>query len=254
MNDIKLSILMPVRNEAENIRPTLRLLQAFVDTNSEILIIYDSPEDNTIRAINEIQPYPRNVRLVHNELGSGVINAIKSGILHSRGEHILITVADDIGPAFIINDMLTLIEKGCDFVSCTRYAYGGRRLNASFVEHVISKIANNLFRLFTGSVFTDATTGIKMFRKSILDDIKLESKPVGWAVVFELAIKAEVAGLKLGEVPLVSIDRLYGGKSSLRLWSWMKEYSRWFVWGVKKMPRSKENKHNAITILSKSKS
>jgi hypothetical protein len=41
-------------------------------------------------------------------------------------------------------------------------------------------------------------------------------------------------GLRLGEVPLVSIDRLFGGKSSFRLGPWLVEYLRWFVWGFRK--------------------
>ncbi|KPK77672.1 MAG: hypothetical protein AMJ79_02380 [Phycisphaerae bacterium SM23_30] len=38
--------------------------------------------------------------------------------------------------------------------------------------------------------------------------------------------------LKLGEVPIISIDRLYGGKSTFRLGPWFLEYLRWFLWGV----------------------
>jgi hypothetical protein len=47
-----------------------------------------------------------------------------------------------------------------------------------------------------------------------------------------MSIKAQLAGLKLGEVPIVSIDRLYGGKSTFAVGSWTAEYLRWFVWGL----------------------
>ena len=62
--------------------------------------------------------------------------------------------------------------------------------------------------------------------------INLQSKPIGWAVVFELAVKSQAAGLKLGEVPIISIDRLYGGKSTFNLGPWFGEYLRWFIWGI----------------------
>jgi hypothetical protein len=50
-----------------------------------------------------------------------------------------------------------------------------------------------------------------------------------------MAIKAQLAGLQLGEVPIVSIDRLYGGKSTFRVGPWTLEYFRWFVWGLKQL-------------------
>ncbi len=75
---------------------------------------------------------------------------------------------------------------------------------------LLSRLANFLFNHLSGSVLTDATTGIKMFRRSIFDQLHLEAQPVGWAVAFEMSIKARLNRLKLGEVPIISIDRLYG--------------------------------------------
>ena len=84
-----------------------------------------------------------------------------------------------------------------------------------------------------------------MFRKEIFPLLKLESRPIGWTVAFEMAIKAHHAGLRLGEVPIISIDRLYGGESNFRLGPWVKEYSRWFVWGIR---RSRKAPRVATTV------
>ena len=73
-----------------------------------------------------------------------------------------------------------------------------------------------------------------MFRKSAFERFGLESRPIGWAFAFEMAIKAQHLGLGLGEVPLVSIDRLFGGQSSFKLGPWLVEYLRWFFWGLRK--------------------
>ena len=77
-----------------------------------------------------------------------------------------------------------------------------------------------------------------MFRRQVFNRLNLEAKPVGWAVAFEMAIKAELAGLRLGEVPIISIDRLYGGTSTFRVWPWVREYTRWFAWGMKRLRSS----------------
>ena len=231
----KLSILLPVRNEGMNIEVMLRVLNALLRIPYEILVIYDTDDDDTIPAVHQVEKEFPHVRLVYNERGIGVINALKTGIDRSKGEYLLIFAADELGPVVSIEEMLQLMDEGCDLVSCTRYAHGGRRLGGSIVGGVLSRAGNRAFRLLSGSALTDATTGIKMFRKSILDRIELESAPVGWAVVFELAIKAQAEGCILGEVPIVSVDRLYGGQSTFRPGPWLKEYLRWFYYGIRRL-------------------
>lgn len=228
----KLSIVMPVRNEGVNIPIMLKILNAVLEMPREIVIVYDSPNDDSIPAVKKMQKKIKHVKLVHNKLGKGVANAIKAGINDSSGEYILIFAVDEVGPVLAIDDMAALLDQGCDIVSCTRYAHGGRRLGGSLLQKILSSTGNKLFQILSGSAFTDCTTGIKMFKKSIFKKIKIESRPVGWAVAFELAIKSQTAGFRLGEVPIISIDRLYGGESTFSVGPWIKEYMRWFMWGV----------------------
>ncbi len=235
---VKLSILMPVRNEGINIKIMLKILNAVVDIPHEVLIIYDSPDDNAIAVVKGRQPDHNHVQLIYNNLGPSVLNAVKAGIKAASGEYILLLAVDDLGPVLAIEDMISLLNEGYDLVSCTRYAYGGRRLGGSFIEGMLSRIANKLFCFFSGSMLSDATTGCKMFRKEIFENIVLESRPIGWAFIFEFVIKAQKLGVKMGEVPIVSIDRLFGGKSTFLLWPWVKEYLRWFIWGIRHLPKA----------------
>ncbi len=238
-DNLRLSILMPVRNEGVTIEIMLKILRSVIEVSHEILIIYDDPGDASISVVEKLQPRYPHVRLVHNKLGKGVGNAIRSGILESKSEYILIFAIDEVGPVLAIDDMIALMDEGCDLVSCTRYAYGGRRLGGSMIGGILSRIANRLFRWLAGVAFTDSTTGIKMFRKKTFENLKLEAKSVGWAVVFELAIKAQSERMILGEVPIISIDRLYGGASTFKLGLWLKEYLRWFFWGIAHLRKSK---------------
>jgi dolichol-phosphate mannosyltransferase len=240
-----LSILLPVRNEGINLRVMLKILRAVVDLPHEVLVVYDSAGDDSISVVEEVRRNYSELRGIHNTLGNGVVNAIRSGVTFSRGDVILIFAADEVGPVLAIEDMIALIQEGCDFVSCTRYAHGGRRLGGSMIGAFLSSWANWLFHHVAGSPFSDATTGIKMFRKEIFSLLNLESRPVGWTVAFEMAIKAHHAGLRLGEVPIISIDRLYGGESNFRLGPWVKEYSRWFIWGMR---RSRSAPGSVITV------
>lgn len=238
--EIKLSILIPVRNEGKNIERMLKALNN-IKLPMEVAIIYDFPDDNTIPVVKKFAKKSKNIKSVQNKFGKGVANAIRAGIKASRGDYILILAADDLGPVNGISDMVMLMENGCDFVSCTRYAYGGSRDKDSFTQRIFSRAGNKLFKILSGSVFTDLTTGFKMFRKSTLNKIKLESDSISWAIVFEMAIKAQASGMKLGEVPVRSSDRKYG-KSTFRLGPWFKEYLRWFFWGVQHLHGKKTNK------------
>ena len=230
-----LTILLPVRNEEMNLRVMLRIIKTVLEVPHEILVIHDTADDRSIPVVREAQAAYPGLRLVHNRVGRGVINAIRAGVAESRSDIITILCADDTGPVLVVEDMLALVrEQHCDFVSCTRYAYGGRRLGGSLIGGVLSRVANWMFYHIARSPFTDATTGCKMFRKSAFAPMKLESRPIGWAFAFERAIKVRHLGIKMGEVPLVSIDRLFGGQSSFKLGPWLVEYLRWFLWGLRR--------------------
>jgi dolichol-phosphate mannosyltransferase len=219
----------------------LKLVTAAVETPHEVLIIYDYPEDNSVLAAQSIQDKYPNLRLVYNDLGRGVLNALRKGVEAARGQYILIAFVDEVASLLVIDDMVALINEGCDFVSGTRYSHGGRRFGGSTIGTFLSTAANLLFQL-SGFALTDATTGFKMFKRSCFDELNLGTRPVGWVVAFEMSIKAQLAGFKLGEVPVVSIDRLYGGQSTFRLWSWLVEYSKCFIWGAKQLALRKTGK------------
>lgn len=241
-NKIKLSIVMPVLNEGANLKVILPILESIVRVPHEILVVYDIANDNSIPVVKAMQKnYPR-LRLVYNRLGRGVINAIKSGVKEANGSYVLTIAADDIGPPLAINDMIALMDNGCDLVNGTRYRHGGKNAGGVFISRLLSTTANSIFRVLSGSSLTDPTFGVKIFKRSKFNELNLESRPIGWAVSFEFAIKAQAAGWKLGEVPLISLNRLYGkGKSSFRL-NWVKEYMKWFLFGIRKLLFRRKNK------------
>jgi len=247
----KLSIFLPVYNEAESLKVMIKILAATVDVPYEILVIYDFPEDNSVQTAKELQQKFRDIRLIFNDLGPGVSNAVKKGLAVCDGDVILIALVDEVFPIAAIADMLELMTaKGCDFVSCTRYALGGKRLGGSLIGGILSRLANKMFRLTSGCVLSDATTGIKMARRSIFEKISIEAR-VGWAFAFELSIKAQLLGLKIGEVPVVSVDRLFGGDSTFRIGPWMSEYLKWFFWGTISLNRSKAARQTRALTLDK---
>ena len=244
---MKLSILMAVKNEGINLAVMLKILDAVVEVPHEILVVYDSSDDDSLPVVRSLQDRCPAVRLVHNTRGPGVTNALLAGAAEASGEYLLIFAVDDTGPVLAIDQMLALMDRGCDLVSCTRYARGGRRLGGSIIGGLLSRAANRAFRLATRTPLTDATTGIKMMRREVFERIALEPRSAGWSVAFELAIKAQLAGLRVGEVPIISIDRLFGGRSTFRLVPWLAGYLKWFLWGVREFRRVRPDRPPLMT-------
>src|SRR5579885_2153440 len=120
-----LSIVVPVYNEAGNIQAFLRDVEAAVREPHETLLVYDFPEDSTLPAIEAMQPPPRDVRLVHNTLGRGVLNALRAGFAASRGDVIVVMMADRSDDPRDVAAMARLVREGADVVAGSRYVKGG---------------------------------------------------------------------------------------------------------------------------------
>lgn len=235
MNNKKLSIILPVFNEKESLLIMVRLLNSSLKIDAEIIIVHDSLNDNSLESANILINEYENVQLVHNKIGPGVKNAIQAGVDKSKNEIILITAVDEIFPIISIEKMLEeILNKNYDFISGTRYSKGGERLGGSLIGSILSRTANKVFNLFSKVPLTDCTTGIKMMKKKVWEDIELTSNPVGWAFAFELSIKTYLKGYNISEYPIKSVDRLFGGSSTFKLGPWFKEYLKWFFWGIKK--------------------
>jgi len=245
----KLSIILPVYNEEESLSIMINILEATLDFPHEVFIVYDDINDRSIEPAKRLKKLYSNIFLIHNDLGKGVQNAITKGVEFCTSDIILIAVVDEVLPIIAIKDMMTLInEKNCDFVSATRYSYGGRRYGGSLIGGILSRIANKSFRLITGMILSDSTTGMKMMRKSAWKKINIESKPIGWAFAFEISLKAQLLGLKLGEIPVKGVDRLFGGRSTFKPGLWAKEYFRWYIWGLKKLNWLNRKQKKIVTL------
>ena len=90
----ELSIVIPVYNEPDNIAPTLERIRDGVTTPHEVLVVYDFEADTTVPVVGSLQPSMPDVRLHRNDIGRGVLNAMRAGIAASRAPLVLITMAD----------------------------------------------------------------------------------------------------------------------------------------------------------------
>jgi dolichol-phosphate mannosyltransferase len=229
----ELSIILPAFKETDHVEATVRMLRAFLIMDYEVVVVVDFPEDPTLDSVRTLVDEFPELRYVINRKGRGAIYAIQEGIASAQAPVVLLHVIDDLGPIFSFNSMFQLISEGCDFVGANRYTHGGKRYGGSPLSQFLSRFGNSILYRISRNCFIDGTTGIKMFRKALFQSIELESAPVGWAAIYEFTLKLQSRDdVRFGEVPVVSIDRPFGGESTFRPGAWMAVYLKWFLWGL----------------------
>ena len=126
-----LSVVVPVYNEGERVAPVLRALDAAIRLPHEILVVYDFDADTTVPVIRRLETELPAVRGHRNDIGRGVLNAMKAGIAASTGRFVLISMADGSDDPAVINSMVALADSGADVVSASRYVRGGRQVDGT---------------------------------------------------------------------------------------------------------------------------
>jgi dolichol-phosphate mannosyltransferase len=230
-----LTIAVPVYQEAENIEKMIRLIEARVRVPHQVAIVYDREEDNTLPVIRKLMPEFPNLALLRNCHGSGtgVINAIKTGFYETRSDYVCLVTGDCTDQPEAIVPMLTLALSDHDLVSGTRYRDGGRKVGGPWIQTQLSKWGNWWFAKLTGLPLSDPTYSFKLYSRRLLDAITIETEG-GWAISFEISIKAHLAGFRMAEIGTVWLDRQLG-ESKFRLAGWLPVYLKLFAWGCWKI-------------------
>jgi dolichol-phosphate mannosyltransferase len=223
----ELSIVMPVYNEGEAVEPVLRAVASAVRTPHEILVVYDFDEDTTVPVIRRLEPEIDGLRGVRNELGRGVLNAMKAGIAAAAGELVLISMADGSDEPADIDPMVALARDGADVVAASRYMKGGRQIGGPRVKRLMSRTAGLSLHWFARVSIHDPTSNFKLYRRAFLDSVRIESR-AGFELALELSVKAALADRPMAEVPTTWRDRT-SGQSNFQLRKWLPQYLRWYA-------------------------
>jgi dolichol-phosphate mannosyltransferase len=223
-----IDIVIPVFNESKNIAPLLDNINEQIKTEKNIIIVYDFDEDNTLPVLNKIKAhYPFKIILEKNIFGSGALNAIVTGFRKSTNEAVLVAMADLSDSLQIVDDMYKkLTVEGYDLVCGSRYIKGGRQFGGPFLKVLFSRIAGLSLNLLTRIPTHDISNSFKMYRKTMLDAIEIESNG-GFEVGMEIAVKAYINGYRITELPSQWYDR-QEGKSNFKMWKWMPNYLHWY--------------------------
>ncbi len=231
---MKLSVVIPVYNEGYNIKKVLQGLKLVLDKiHHEVLLVYDFATDTTIKPVRLLKKNYSSLKLVKNQYGKGALNAIKTGLQKASGDSVLVTMADCSDDPTTIPLMLQAFDQGFDIICGSRYMPGGRKIGGPLIKSFLSWLAGISGKYLLGLPTHDLTNSFKLYRKTLLEKINIESRG-GFELGMEILVKGYfLHQAKVTEVPTIWYDRT-DGQSRFRLLSWLPRYIYWYLWALKK--------------------
>lgn len=205
-----LSIVIPVYNESKTISTIVDAVQAVKldGIRKEIVIVNDCSTDNTAQILEDLSARHENLRVFHHAVNQGKGAALRTGFASCTGDWVIIQDADlEYDP----NEYRILLEPilagKADVVFGSRFLGSGAHRVVYYWHSMGNKFLTLLSNMFTNINLTDMETCYKLFRREIIQKIRIEENRFG----FEPEITAKVARLhcRIYEVGISYYGRTY---------------------------------------------
>jgi dolichol-phosphate mannosyltransferase len=218
------SVIVPTRNEAENIAMLVSQIVANAVPFHEILFVDAESTDGTrdvIRSLSGNHP----IRLIEQDQAEpGLAAAIMLGAKAAEGELLLVMDADLSHPPERINDLLApLLAGAADMVIGSRYTTGGSTPGWPFWRRLLSRAGAALAYPLTG--VHDSMSGFFAIARSRL--LEVAPPAIGFKIAFEAIVLAG-STLRVREIPVEFRDRARG-QSKMSFGIALRFFSRWLI-------------------------
>jgi dolichol-phosphate mannosyltransferase len=219
---MKITIVLPTYNEAENL-PKLVSALFSLPLDLSVLVVDDNSPDGTGRIADKLSvENPGRVNVLHRAEKQGLRSAYLEGFnkaFETGAQAVVQMDADFSHDPAVLQEMAQRIE-ACDVVIGSRYVQGGS-LDERWPlwRKALSAFGNIYARTILGFPLRDVTTGFRMWRREALQGIPLKRiRSSGYVFMVEMAYVAYLMGYKIVEVPIYFADRRWGkSKMSLRI-------------------------------------
>lgn len=202
---MKVSVIVPVYNEAHTIKEILRRVEA-EEVASEIIIVDDGSLDGTREILRTLSD-EEHIKVFLHDKNQGKGAAVRTGIQNANGEVILIQDADLEYDPRDYPAMLQPIEEGiADVVYGSRFL-GGPRRTAMFWHMVANKLLTFMTNLLYNTILSDMETGYKVFKREIVEGMNIRANKFDFEPEFTAKVLKRKA--RLYEVPISFNPRDY---------------------------------------------
>ena len=198
INILKLSIIIPARDEEGEIELTLTRIHNNLEINKvehEIIVINDYSEDSTLQILNSLRKKIKELRIINNSGKPGFGCAVRLGLENYLGDIVAIMMADGSDSP---DDLKNFYFKSSENNACvfgTRFSEGGNTKDYPVIKYIMNRVFNNIVRLIFQIKYDDITNAFKVYTKEAIEG----SKPFlsnHFNLTLELPLKTIIRGYK----------------------------------------------------------
>ena len=215
---MKLSVVIPARNEEGSVAQTVSALQHTLQAAAipcEILVVDDGSTDTTAAIVRGLAAAAPEIRLVQNRGRHGFGMAVRCGLAATTGEAVAIVMADGSdSPEDVVQCYHRLCE-GADCVFGSRFMRGSKVHDYPHHKLILNRLANWFIRILFGVPFNDFTNAFKLYRREVLEGLQPLISP-HFNLTVEMPLKAITRGYSFAVLPISWTNR-QAGVSKLKI-------------------------------------
>ena len=163
----RISIIVPVFNEAENILPLFYEIKKHCPENFELLWVDDGSTDETLAEIQQLSFHEERIKCISLSRNFGHQNAMLAGLNYATGEYIITMDGDLQHPPSLIPKLIEKLDQGTDIVftkrSCTR--------KINWFQKTFTKLSYRLANFFTETKIEENLTDYRAFNLKVLESV-----------------------------------------------------------------------------------
>lgn len=213
LREVRVSAVIPVLNEARNLRHVFARLPRNL---FETIIVDGGSTDGSVEVAREVLP---DVRIItQDRRGKG--NALECGFRACRGEIVVFLDADGSTDPVEIPRFVAALLSGADFAKGSRFTNGGSSLDITPLRQRGNRVLCGIFNKLYGTAYTDLCYGFNAFWRHLLPELGFDGAPNGhngarrrgdgFEVETLIHVRAATAGLTVIEIPSVEWARIHG--------------------------------------------
>ncbi len=205
----KLSIVIPVYNEAQTIEELLdAVYRVPLTLEKEVITVNDCSKDGTGDVLEKLKAKFPAMRVLHHEVNQGKGAALRTGFAAATGDLVIIQDADlEYDPNDYLHLLAPILDGHADVVFGSRFIGGGAHRVLYFWHMIGNTVLTTFSNMMTNLNLTDMEVCYKVFKREILQKIQLKEDRFGFEV--EITAKVAKAKCRIYEVPISYYGRDY---------------------------------------------
>ena len=217
----ELAVVIPTRNEKDNVAPLVELLDAVLDGVSwEVIFVDDDSPDGTAKRIREISRCDRRVRCLQRIGRRGLTTACIEGTLATSAPYVAVMDADMQHDEKLLPQMLAILKsEPVDLVVGSRYTVGGGIGGWDTGRANMSALATRLSRLICKAEIADPMSGFFMLRREVLEGALRRLSGQGFKILLDI-LASSPRSLRVSELPYQFRERQHGESKLDTLVAW----------------------------------